>query len=100
MPKGYWIVRVDVTDSERYQAYLVANAEALNKYGAQFRVRGGRAQHPEGARRERNAIVEFPSYEAAVECYQSADYQRALLLRQGAGVMDLIIIEGYEGEQP
>jgi len=100
MPKGYWIVRVDVTDQERYSAYLAANIEALSKYGAEFRVRGGKAEHPEGAPRGRNAVVEFPSYEAAVECYRSTEYQRALLLRQGAGVMDLSIIEGYEGKQP
>jgi uncharacterized protein (DUF1330 family) len=96
MPKGYWIVRVDITDQERYQAYLLANIEALSKYGARFRVRGGRAQHPEGAPRERNAVVEFPTYEAALECYRSAEYQRAFLLRQGAAKMDLTVIEGYD----
>lgn len=29
MQKGYWIVRVDVTDQEQFKAYAAANAEAL-----------------------------------------------------------------------
>ena len=32
MPKGYWIVRVDVTDLERYKAYIAANAQPFKKY--------------------------------------------------------------------
>jgi uncharacterized protein (DUF1330 family) len=36
MAKGYWIVRVDVSDPEGYKAYIAANAEAFRKYGAHF----------------------------------------------------------------
>jgi len=42
MSKGYWIARVDITDLEKYQTYIAANAEPLKKYGARFLVRGGR----------------------------------------------------------
>ena len=38
MAKGYWIVRLDVTDPQGYQAYIAANAEAFHKYGARFLV--------------------------------------------------------------
>ncbi len=100
MPKGYWIVRVDVTDQEQYKAYLAANPEALKKYGARFLARAGRFETPEGTTRSRNAIIEFPSYEAAVECWRSPEYQRAIRLREPASAMDLVIIEGYEGAQP
>lgn len=27
MPKGYWIVRVDITDMEKYRAYIAADAK-------------------------------------------------------------------------
>lgn len=88
MPKGYWIVRVDVTDQEQFKAYAQANTEALTKYGARFLVRAGEFSVPEGQTRARNTIVEFPSYQAAM--------QHRLL----AATMDLVIIEGYEGPQP
>lgn len=100
MPKGYWIVRVDITDQEQYKAYIAANAKPLAKYGARFLVRGGRLENPEGSSRARNAVIEFPSYQAALDCWKSADYQEAIKLRTPVSTADLIIIEGYEGPQP
>ena len=32
MPKGYWIVRVDIADQEKYKAYIAANAAPLTQY--------------------------------------------------------------------
>jgi uncharacterized protein (DUF1330 family) len=100
MPKGYWIVRVDITDQEQYKQYMAANAEPFKKFGARFLVRGGRFENPEGASRSRNAVIEFPSYEAALECWKSPEYQRAIKLREPVSTIDLIVIEGYEGPQP
>ena len=100
MSKGYWIVRVDIADQEKYQAYVAANAEPLKQYGAHFLVRAGRFENPEGASRARNAVIEFPSYQAALDCWHCAEYQRAIELRKPASTIDLIIIEGYEGPQP
>jgi uncharacterized protein (DUF1330 family) len=62
MQKGYWIVRIDVTDQSHFQAYSVANADALKQHGARFLVRGGRFEVPEGNARARHIVVEFPSY--------------------------------------
>ena len=100
MAKGYWIVRVDVADQERYKAYVAANAAPLSKYGARFLVRAGRFENPEGASRGRNAVIEFPSYKAALDCWKSPEYQDAIKLRQPVSTIDLIVIEGYEGPQP
>jgi len=100
MPKGYWIVRVDITDPEQYKAYIAANAEPLKKHGARFLVRGGKFENPEGTSRTRNAVIEFPTYQAALDCWSSPDYQRAIDLRTSVSTADLIIIEGYEGPQP
>ena len=100
MSKGYWIVRVDITDFEKYKAYIAANAEPLKKYGARFLVRGGQFENPEGTSRTRNAVIEFPSYQAALDCWKSSEYQRAIELRRDVSTADLIIIEGYEGPQP
>jgi uncharacterized protein (DUF1330 family) len=100
MPKGYWLARVDVTDPERYKAYIAANAQPLKKYGARFLVRSGRFECPEGSTRSRNVVIEFPSYQAALDCYKSPEYQEAIGLRQSVSTGDIVIIEGYEGSQP
>ena len=100
MPKGYWVVRVDVADQEKYKAYIAANAVPFQKYGARFLVRAGRFENPEGTSRSRNAVIEFPTYQAALDCWKSPEYQAALKLRQPVSTADLIIIDGYDGPQP
>lgn len=96
MPKGYWIVRVDVSDPEAYGAYVAANAKAFNKYGAKFLVRGGKFESLEGTHRSRNVVLEFADYETAVACYNSPEYAEALALRMNVATSDLIVIEGYD----
>ena len=93
--KGYWIAHVDITDPEGYKAYQAANAKPFGMYGARFLVRGGRQEVMEGKVRSRCVIMEFPSYEAALACYRSPEYQAAKALRQGKGEIDLIVNDGY-----
>ena len=100
MAKGYWVVRVDITDQERYKLYMAANAAPFKAYGARFLVRSGRFENPEGSSRTRNVVLEFPAYEAGLECWKSPEYQAAIKLRQPVSTFDLVIIEGYDGPQP
>ena len=100
MPKGYWIGRVDISDPEKYKAYIAANAAPFSEYGARFLVRAGRFENPEGSSRARNVVIEFPSYQAALDCWSSPEYQQAIELRRPVSTIDLVIIEGYDGPQP
>jgi uncharacterized protein (DUF1330 family) len=100
LTKGYWIVRVDVHDAEQYKKYIAANATPLRKHGARFLVRGGVFENPEGKSRSRNAVIEFPNYQAALDCWKSSEYQDAIKLRASVSTIDLIVIEGYDGPQP
>jgi uncharacterized protein (DUF1330 family) len=95
--KGYWIAHVDVTDPKGYKAYQTANAMPFGKFGGRFLVRGGRQEVTEGHQRSRCAVLEFPSYEVALGCYRSPDYQAAKALRRGKGEIDLVVIEGFDG---
>jgi uncharacterized protein (DUF1330 family) len=99
MAKGYWIGRVDVIDPEKYHEYISAAATSFKKYGARFVVRGGKFEAVEGASRARNVVIEFPNYQAAIDCWRSPEYKRALALRTNATRADIIIIEGYDGPQ-
>jgi len=100
MPRGYWIASIDVNDPDAYKAYVTANAAAFRKYGAKFMVRGGQFELREGTSRSRNVVLEFKDYATALACYDSTEYRAARALRQGNSVANLIIIEGYDGEQP
>lgn len=100
MSKGYWVVAGDVHDPEGYKAYVAENASAFRKYQGRFLVRGGRSEYVEGEARARTVVIAFPSYAAALECYHSPEYQKALALRVGKAELNVTIVEGYEGPQP
>jgi uncharacterized protein (DUF1330 family) len=100
MAKGFWIARVDVHDAESYKDYVASNGIAFAKYGGRFLVRGGAHEAPVGTARSRNVVIEFPSYQAALDCWGSAEYQAARAKQRGGAEMDLVIIEGYVGPQP
>ncbi len=101
MSKGYWIGRVDVSNLDAYQNYITANASPFAKYGARFLVRGGSHEVAEGASRQRHVVIEFESYQAALDCYHSSEYEAAKALRlPPVAEGDLVIAEGYDGAQP
>lgn len=100
MAKGYWIVRGDVSDPDTYAKYVEANAEPFARFGAKFLVRGGTFDSREGTTRARHVVIEFPSYEAALACYDDPAYQKAKAIREPAAELDLIVVEGYDGPQP
>ena len=100
MAKGYWIARVDVTDAEAYKDYVAANGVAFAKFGGRFLVRGGRFETADGTSRQRNVVIEFPTYEVALACWRSPECQKAYAYRENASTGDTVIIEGYEGPQP
>ena len=94
MAKGYWIGRGDISNPAAYKAYVEANGAAFGKYGARFLVRGGACEIREGSQRARQVIIEFADYATALACYDSPEYAHAKSLREGAAVLDLVIVEG------
>lgn len=96
MAKGYWIGRIDVHDPEAYKAYVETATLAYKEFGANFLVRGGDFNPVEGQSRARNVVIEFPSYEAAIACYNSATYQKARAIRQQFSDGELLIVQGHE----
>ncbi len=100
MAKGYWIASVDVSDPEGYKLYVAENAKAFRKYGARFIVRGGKGTAVEGSGRSRLVVIEFKDYDTALACYHSPEYAKAIELRKGKAIADIIVVEGYDGPQP
>jgi uncharacterized protein (DUF1330 family) len=94
MAKGYWMFHTTVTDPNSYAKYIERDGEAFAKYGARFLVRGGAFRAVEGTARERHVIIEFESYETALACYESPEYQAAFQFRRNAAITDLVIIQG------
>jgi uncharacterized protein (DUF1330 family) len=100
MAKGYWVARVDVNNEDGFKPYAAANAAIFKKFGGRYVVRGGKFDGMEGSSRSRNVVIEFSDYAAAVACYRSPEYQANIKVRQPHSMVDLIVIEGYDGAQP
>ena len=96
MPKGYWIARVDVNNPDGYPEYIQTAKPAFEKYEAKFLVRGGEVTPLEGTSRARNVVIEFPSVQHALDCYNTVEYQNAVKIRQAVADSDLIVVEGVE----
>ena len=96
MSKGYWIVRVNVRDSEAFKKYASRAKLAIEKHGGKYVARGGKFSVLEGKHDfERNVVVEFDSVEKAQECFNSKEYQEAKSYRDGKADFNAIVIEGY-----
>jgi uncharacterized protein (DUF1330 family) len=96
MPKGYVVATINVTDPEKWAEYAKDASEAIRKYGGRPLARGGAHVALEGEARPRNVILEFGSLEEAERYYRSPEYQAAKELREGAGVAEIVAVEGVE----
>ena len=92
--KGYWMAMVDITDPDGYPQYVAANKAAFDKYGAKFLVRGGEGEVFEGSAATRLVVIEFESYQQALDCYHSPEYQAALKLRRAYSTAHFAVVEG------
>lgn len=88
-----WIARVDVNDAELYAKYIDVASVVIPDHGGEFIARGGRVEQLEGQGRARNVVARFPSVDAAVECYNSPEYQAALDHARGASERELMVVE-------
>ena len=90
---GMWIAHIDMTDQERYGAYVAKATEILTSHGATFIARGGRYEQMEGKDRARNVIAVFPTFEDAVACYRSDAYQAIVTEAIEASDRTVVIVE-------
>ncbi len=88
-----WIAHVNVTDAEAYGRYAQAAGPVIAAHGGVFLARASRYVQLEGNERARNVVARFPSVEHAVACYNSPEYQAALVHAQGAAERDLVVVE-------
>ena len=91
---GYWIVKGGaIRDQAAYDEYAKRWGPISERFGARMLNARGRLDAREGAW-GRAVIVEFPSFEQAVACYEDAEYQAALPFARKACDRELAILEG------
>ena len=91
---AYWMVRSgEIKDEEALKEYQNRFVNIAPRFEAKIIARG-KHQTPEGPNFPRMLIVEFPSYDQAIACYEDAEYQEAMLYANRAFDRELTIIDG------
>ena len=93
MPKALWRAHVNVLDADLLGAYASAATLVITEHGGIFLARGGAYEQLEGQDHTRNVVAQFPSLQAAHDCYHSEGYQAALKLGEGGFQRSLMIVE-------
>lgn len=95
MPRAYIIADITVTDLDQMVKYREWSTKAMQEHGAEVLVRGGVIEVLEGPwQPSRMVLLGFESPAQAKAFYTSETYQHAISLRQGAGVMRMVMVEG------
>ena len=93
---AYWVARARIDDPVQYKKYTDFVPAIITQYGGTVLARGGRYQIMEGPEEfHRHVVIEFPTLEAAVACFESPEYQEAAAFRRGGGgVVQNVIVDG------
>jgi uncharacterized protein (DUF1330 family) len=93
---AYWVARSKIDDPVEYKKYTDRVPALIARYGGKVLARGGKYRIMEGPETfHRFVVIEFPSFDQAVACFESQEYRDAAAFRRGgAGVVENVIVEG------
>ena len=95
MPAGYVIAQLKITNPENYKEYVEKVTPLVKKYGGEFLVRAGEFKIFDGETKfPRIIILKFPSYEKALEWYNSDELKPVKQMRLDNSTSNSIIIKG------
>ena len=95
MPSGYVIAQLKITNPENYKEYIEKVNPIVKKFDGEFLVRAGEFQIFDGETKfPRIIVLKFPSYERALEWYNSEEYKPIKQIRLDNAEGTNIIIKG------
>ena len=80
----YYIGTYDIVDPEQFKKYPPIVMALLPKYGGEILASDTQAFVVEGTAKTMNAVIRFPTKEAALGLYNDPDYQEAKRIRQAS----------------
>ena len=93
--KSYWIaLYTEIKNMENYKKYSNIAIPVIKKYGGIPLVRGGKSKVYSGEEFSKTVIWEFPSFDKAIECYNSNEYLNGWALAKDTTERNLQIVEG------
>lgn len=95
----FYIGTYDIVDPSEFQKYPPIVLALLPRYGGVVLASDTQAVLVEGTARTMNAIISFPSKEAALGLYNDPDYQEAKRIRQASTKnVSMVLVEEFRSE--
>ena len=93
---AYWVARSRIDDPVLYKKYTDLVPAIIAQHGGKVLARGGKFRVMEGPDTFRRfVVIEFPTFEQAVACFESKEYQEAAAHRKaGGGIVENVIVDG------
>jgi uncharacterized protein (DUF1330 family) len=92
---AYILADVVVTNEAQMVEYRRWSTQAMQEFGAEIVVRGGEPEVLEGDwTPKRIVVLKFRDREHAHAYYASATYSHARKVREGAGTIHMVLVEG------
>ena len=92
---AYWIaIYHDMKNPENIKKYAEKASPAIKKYNGVILARGGKIETIEGNPSPRTVLIQFPTMEDALKCYNSTEYQEAMKIGNGEFNRHIQIVEG------
>ena len=99
MKKGYWIsLYFKVDDQQNLKDYAETVTPIIKSYGGVPLVRGGKYETFSWDNFIRTVILEFPSYQKALEFHNSNEYQAGWNKAKDTTKRHMQVIEGFSTE--
>ena len=97
MSSGYVIAQIKVTNQEKYKEYVEKVTSIVEKFDGEYLIRNGEHQVVEGESQfPRIVLLKFPSYERALEWYNSKEYETVKKIRMDNSHAVQILINGIK----
>jgi uncharacterized protein (DUF1330 family) len=93
---AYWVARSKINNPVEYRKYTDRVPDIVARFGGKVLARGGRFRIMEGPEKfHRFVVIEFPTFEQGVACFDSPEYQEAAAFRRrnGAGEVETVMVE-------
>ena len=92
---GYAIFNIKVNNPDNYKEYIEKVKPTAEKYGGEYIVRGGTSITVEGSwEHPRTVVIKFPTYDKAMEWYNSVEYKPIKKIRLDNAESNGMIIQG------
>ena len=92
---AYLIGQINIINEEPYKEYVKLTSPIIKKYSGEFLVRGGKFKKMLGKwNYARTVVIKFPSYDNAMDWYNSEEYRPVRKIREDNSQGNIIIIEG------